>query len=93
LDQSVFDSLWQVKRQEPSLGVKVIFALFVDNANEITLLGSRMFKDFVDLSQFKRFFGPLVLNTDRELLRLAHADSRKRLIFILRFPIPCASNQ
>ncbi len=68
--QSFFDCVRQVERQEPRGWVEGIFAFFIDNANVIALLCSRIFEEFVNLSRFERFFGALILDANGKTLRL-----------------------
>ena len=88
----LFDVLRKLDREKPTHGVKIIFAFFVHDANHLMLCGFRILENFVNFPQFERSFVFFVSDADCEVLLLSHVHSR-RLIFIRRLPIPCASNQ
>src|SRR3954453_2047162 len=80
--------------QEPISRVEIVFAFFINHAPQVVLLGRSVLEHLVNLAKLERFLMLFISNTDSELFfYFVHDRSRRRLIFILRFPMPCASNQ
>src|SRR5947207_12051108 len=84
----------KVDGNKPIPGVEIVLALFVNHAKHIVFFGGRILKGLINLTQLKRLFLIIVPHADSEMLRgFVHDYSSSRLIFILRLPMPCASNQ
>src|SRR3954451_21919377 len=81
-------------RQEPISRIEIVFAFFINHAHQIVPFGRSVLEYLIDLAKLERFLMLFISNADSELFfYFFHDRSRSRLIFILRFPMPCASNQ
>jgi hypothetical protein len=85
LDDDFLNVLWQMKWQEPIARVEVVFAGFVDHANEVVRLRAAILENFVDFAKFQRAFVLVVPDANDELFFTIHNRRMTRFTLISNF--------